>query len=325
MIRDDAASLTGGGKPLPGFRNGKGDAMDRFEAMTLFVAVAECGGFSAAGRRLGLPVSTLSRKVAALEARLGTRLLERHGQGVQLTEKGRAWHQHCRRILAEMEAAEAALGDDAAVVSGTLRVTAPVNLGQRFVAPLLAGFTAAHPRVRVELSLNDRLADLVEEGFDLAIRSGALADSSLIARRLGAFRRILCCAPAYLARRGPVGTPAALASADALIFTRLAHPQRWRLLAADGTEHLVPVRGRFLSDNADALYGAALAGQGVILTPTWQAAGDLARGRLVRLLPALASAPVPVHALFPDARLLSGKVRALVEAAVRAAPGVLPE
>lgn len=298
--------------------------MDRFEAMALFVTVAECGSFSAAGRRLGLPVSSLSRKVASLEARLGTRLLERHGQGVRLTEKGRAWHQHCRRILAEMEAAEAALGDDAAVVSGTLRVTAPVNLGQRFVAPLLAGFTAAHPQVRVELSLNDRLVDLVEEGFDLAIRSGALADSSLVARRLGAFRRILCCAPAYRERHGPIDTPAALAEAEALVFTRLAHPHHWRLLDGNGAEHRVPVRSRFRSDNADALHRAALAGQGVILTPVWQVAEDLARGRLVRVLPHLASAPVPVHALFPDARLLSGKVRALVEAAVAAAPGVLP-
>ncbi|HWL82242.1 MAG TPA: LysR family transcriptional regulator [Roseomonas sp.] len=297
--------------------------MDRFEAMTLFTTVAEAGGFSAASRRLGIPVSTLSRKVTALEAKLGTRLLTRSSQGLQLTEKGRAWHLHCRRILAEMEAAEAALGDDTAVVSGTLRVTAPVIFGLRFAAPLVAAFTAAHPRAAVELSLNDRAVDLAEEGFDLAIRTGVLADSSLVARRLGSFRRILCCAPAYLERHGPLGALGDLERAEALVFTRLANPQRWRLRDSGGGEHVVAVHGRLISDSADALYVAALAGQGVVLTPAWQARADIEAGRLVRLLPDFATAPVPVHALFPDARLLSGKVRALLDAAVRAAPALL--
>lgn len=290
--------------------------MDRFEAMALFSAVADCGGFSAASRRLGVPVSTLSRKVAALEAQLGTRLLARNSHGLHLTEKGRAWHQHCRRILAEMEEAEALLGDDAATVSGTLRITAPAILGRFFAAPLLARFAATHARVRIEASLTDRLVDLVGEGFDLAIRSGELTDSSLIARRLGSFQRILCCAPGYLEQTGPVATPEELERIEALVFTRLVHPHRWPLQDAAGKPVPVEVRSRMVSDSADLLYEAALRGAGVILTPQWQARADLEAGRLVRVLPELASAPVPVHAVFPDARLLSARVRALVEAAV---------
>lgn len=288
--------------------------MDRLEAMGLFVAVADAGSFSAAARLRHLPVSTVSRKVAALEAMLSVRLITRNTKALVLTEAGRDYLTHCRHMLAAMEEAEAALQRADATITGSLRVSAPAILGRYFVAPLLARFVEAHGALQAELSLSDRLVDLVGEGFDVAIRSGGLTDSSVISRRLGVFRRFICCAPAYLDRHGPLGSLGALQRAGGLIFTRLPEPETWRLADRAGRLHAVEMRGRMTSDSADALYQAALEGAGLILTPSWQAAPDLAAGRLVRVLDGFATPDVPVHALFPQTRLLPRRVRAFIEA-----------
>ena len=169
--------------------------MNLFESMTAFVAVGESGSFTRAADRLGKPVSTVSRTIAALEARLGAQLLARNTRKVVLTEQGREYLGHCRRILTDVEEAEAALGRDAQTVSGALRLTAPAVFGRMFAAPLAAQFVHEHAAVHVELSMTDRLVDLIGEGFDLAIRTAALEDSELIVRRVGAFQRIMCCSP----------------------------------------------------------------------------------------------------------------------------------
>ena len=290
--------------------------MDRFEAMGLFVAVADCGGYSAASRRTGVAVSTLSRKVMALEEHLETRLFARNTKGLSLTEKGREYHFHCKKVLADVEEAEAALSSDTLTVSGTLRVSAPAILGRLHVARLAGGFLLRHPKLKVELSLNDSFVDLVNDGFDMAVRTGDLSDSSVIARRIGMFSRILCCSPEYLEKHGPFETPSDLEKADCLIFTRLPHPDEWSLINASGGSQRIKVKGRIAADSADALYSAALDGVGVILTPTWQAGSELKEGTLVRILPEWTTTAVPIHVLFPHAKLLSGKVRAFADACV---------
>lgn len=293
------------------------------EAMTAFVAVGESGSFTRAADRLGRPVSTVSRTIAGLETRLGAQLVARNTRKAVLTEKGREYLGHCRRILADIEEAEAALGRDAQTVSGTIRLTAPAVFGRMFAAPLAAAFAHEHAAVHVELSMTDRLVDLIGEGFDLALRTAALEDSELVVRRVGAFRRIMCCSPDYLAAAGPVLELADLPRHSCLVFNRLRPLAEWPLVEADGTAHAVKVSGRITADNTDACYQAALGGAGIILTPTWQARADLASGRLLAVLPQYRTPEVPVSVLFPRTRLLSVRVRAMVDAIAAAMPDFL--
>jgi DNA-binding transcriptional LysR family regulator len=293
------------------------------EAMATFVAVGEGGSFTRAAERLGKPVSTVSRTIAGLEARLGAQLLARNTRKAVLTEAGREYLGHCRRILADIEEAEAALGRDAQTVSGAIRLTTPAVFGRMFAAPLTAAFAQEHAAVRVELSMTDRLVDLIGEGFDLALRTAALEDSELVVRRVGAFRRIMCCSPDYLAAAGPVRGLEDLAGHNCLVFNRLRPLAEWPLVDRDGAAHAVKVSGRLAADNTDALYEAALAGAGIILTPTWQARADLAAGRLVPVLPQYRTPEVPVSVLFPRTRLLSVRVRAMVDAIAAKLPDFL--
>jgi DNA-binding transcriptional LysR family regulator len=297
--------------------------MNLFESMAAFVAVGEGGSFSRAADRLGKPVSTVSRTVAALEARLGAQLLARNTRKVVLTEQGREYLGHCRRILADVDEAEAALGRDAQTVAGALRLTAPAVFGRMFAAPLAARFVQEHAAVHVELSLTDRLVDLIGEGFDLAIRTAALEDSELIVRRVGAFQRVMCCSPDYLAEAGPVRALEDLERHSCLVFNRLRPVAEWPLLEASGHLRVVKVNGRIAADNTDALYQAALGGAGIILTPTWQARADLATGRLVAIMPEYRTPEVPVSVLFPRTRLLSVRVRTMVDAVALALPDFL--
>lgn len=297
--------------------------MNRFEAMAAFVAVGESGSFTRAADRLGKPVSTVSRLVAGLEARLGAPLLTRNTRKAVLTEEGREYLGHCRRILADIEEAEAALSRDAQSVSGVLRVTAPTVFGRFFAAPLAARFVQEHPAAHVELSMTDRLVDLVGEGFDLAIRTAALGDSELIVRRVGAFQRIMCCSPKYLAAAGPVPDLEALKHHSCLVFTRLRPLAEWPLMDAAGEVRAVPVAGPMAADNTDALYQGALAGAGIILTPTWQARADLLSGRLTPVLPQYRTPEVPIYVLFPRTKLLSFRLRTFVEAIAAAMPDFL--
>lgn len=297
--------------------------MNLFDAMATFVAVGETGSFSRAAERLGKPVSSVSRAVAGLESRLGSQLLARNTRKVVLTEAGREYLSHCRRILTDVEEAESALGRHAQSVSGVLRLTAPAVFGRAFAAPLAARFAHDHPAVHVELSLTDRLVDLIGEGFDLAIRTAALEQSELVVRRVGVFQRIMCCSPDYLAAAGPVRSLEDLPQHSCLVFNRLRPMGEWPLVDAAGTLHTIKVKGRIAADNTDALYQAALGGAGIILTPTWQARADLASGRLRAVLPQYRTPDVPVSVLFPSTRLLSVRVRTMVDVIAAALPDFL--
>lgn len=287
--------------------------MDRLDAMAVFVAVAEAGSFSRAGKALGAPLTTVSRKVAQLEERLGARLFVRTTRRLGLTERGRAYLERCKRILGDVEEAELALADDQSTPSGRLIVSAPVLFGRIYLAPMLVPFIARHPRVRIEISLSDPYSDLVAEHIDVAIRIGQLEDSSMVARRLGTFRRVVCAAPSYLERHGVPQHPADLAHHDCLIFTMLTDPVDWKFQASDGREITVRVKGCIRADNADVVLEAALAGGGLVLAPTWQVRADVAAGLLVPVLRGFEQPPAPIHALYPHARLLSAKVRSFVD------------
>ena len=269
--------------------------LDRVTGMQVFARVAALGSFSAAGRALGLSQTGVTKHVAALEARLGARLLHRTTRRLTLTEAGRTYLDACERILAEIEEAEAAVGAEAVEARGTLRLNVPLSFGVRRIAPALAEFCAAHPALTVELGLNDRRVDLIEEGWDLAVRIGPLADSDLIARPLAPCRLALCAAPAYLSRHGTPRGPEELSGHNCLGYT-LSGAGHWTI---DGRAH--PVSGTLRASNGAALVAAAVEGLGLIYQPTFLVGDALRAGTLVAL--DLGALPVlPIHALMPPGR-----------------------
>ncbi len=287
--------------------------MDSVNAMIVFARVVEANGFSAAARRLGLSKSAVSKQVAALEDRLGARLLNRTTRRISPTEIGQALFERCQRIAAEVEEAELAVTRLSAAPRGRLRVNSSMSFGHIFLAPLLPAFQALYPEVTVELTLNDRLVDVVEEGYDLAVRIARLGDSSLIARKLADARRIIAAAPAYLAQHGRPAAPADLAAHNCLTYSYVARPGVWRVGDADGAVHEVAVTGSLHTNNGDALRAAALGGLGIVDLPTFLVGDDIAAGRLVHLFPHYVDRFGGIYAVYPHNRHLSAKVRALVD------------
>jgi DNA-binding transcriptional LysR family regulator len=257
--------------------------LDRLTGLEVFAKVAGTGSFSAAGRALGLSQTMVTKHIAALEARLGVKLLHRSTRRLSLTDAGRNYLEASERILADMNAADAAVAAERVEPRGVLRLNVPVSFGERQVAPLLAEFAAAHPLVSVELGLNDRLVDLAEEGWDLAIRIGTLGDSSLIARRVAPCRTLVCAAPSYLKARGVPRNVASLAQHNCLGYTlsRIAGVDRWTFGAKNDV--VVKVTGNLRANNGDALRAAAIAGQGIIYQPAFVVADELRSGELVAL------------------------------------------
>jgi len=289
-----------------------GIAMDRLDAMNTFVKVAESGSLSAASRRLGRSLASVSRQLAALEARLGGRLLHRTTRRLGLTEAGRDFYDRAKRILGEVEEAERALGEAAAAPSGRLRLSAPSLLGRLHVAPLLPEFLAQHARVSVDLTLLDRVVDPIEEGLDLALRIGPLAESGALARKLGSVHLVVCAAPRYLERRGAPSVPEELVEHDCLVFGASADGAEWHFQRGERKLGLrVPAR---LQANAlEPLVAAALGGAGLVRAPCWQVGEHIAAGRLRRVLAEYERPAAPIHALFPPGRPLPTKVRAFVD------------
>ena len=242
--------------------------LDRLTGLDVFTKIAATGSLSAAARATHLSPTMVTKHLAALEARLGVTLFHRSTRRLSITEAGRNYLESCTRILAELEAADAAVAAERAEPRGLLRLNAPVSFGARQIAPLLDEFCRRHPRVSIELGLNDRLVDLAEEGWDLAIRIGSLADSSLIARRIAPCRTIICAAPSYLAAHGTPRHLGDLADHECLGYTlsRLTGADRWNF-GEDGTIS-VPVSGHLRANNGDALRAAAIAGLGLIYQPT---------------------------------------------------------
>lgn len=280
--------------------------------MAVFAKVVESGSLSAAARTLGVSLASVSRQLAALEEKLGARLLSRTTRRLSLTEGGRAYYARCKRILGDVEEAEAEVSQFQASPSGRIVVSASMLFGSTFLAPVLSGFLDRYPRVSLELPLTDRFVNLVEEGIDVAVRVGGLADSSLVARRIGVFRRVVCAAPRYLKQHGVPREPADVARHDCLIFSMLAEADRWRFSSA-GRDLGIPVTGRLRSNNQEVLLRAALDSAGIMLAPSWLVRDQVAKGRLRVVLQEFEPEPTPIHILYPHARLLSAKVRALID------------
>jgi len=287
--------------------------LDRVTSMQVFVRVAALGSFSAAARALHLSQTMVTKHVAALEERLGVKLLHRSTRKLVLTEGGRNYLAACERILAEIEEAEASASLDRIEPRGVLRLNVPLTFGFRHVVPALAEFSRLHPAVSVDLGLADRYVDLIEEGWDLAIRIGRLKDSSLVARRLAPCRTVVCAAPAYLKAHGTPETLEDLSRHNCLGYTlpSAVGANRW-VFGAEG-ETVVPVQGNLRANNGDALLAAALAGQGLIYQPTFLVGDSLRNGELVPILEQYATYDLAVHAVLPSGRQAPAKVRAFVE------------
>jgi DNA-binding transcriptional LysR family regulator len=287
--------------------------MDRISAMQVFVKVVELGSFARAAERMGLSTSACSRQVADLEAHLDTRLLHRTTRKLSLTEAGRTFHERCVQMVADGEEAELSARAGRDHPRGTVRVTCSVNFGLRHISPLLGPFLQKYPDVRIDVSLSDRMVDIVEEGFDLAIRIGDSASASVIARKLGETRMVCCAAPAYLKRRGRPATPKDLEQHDCLLYEYLNPRSEWRFIGSDGKQHHVRVHGKLQTNNGDMLAAAAAAGLGICFEPDFIVAEHVAAGRLVPILGSYAAPTAAIYAAYPSRRHLSAKVRVLVD------------
>jgi DNA-binding transcriptional LysR family regulator len=289
--------------------------MDRFAELKAFCTVAATGGFSPAARRLGLVTSSVARLVDALEGRLGAVLLNRSTRSVTLTDAGRTYYEEALRILERLDAADEAAADGAA---GVLRVAAPVTFSTLYVAPILPALRARHPRLILDLRLDDAPANLVDEAIDVAIRIGSLdPQSNLVARKLAAHDRVLCASPAYLAGHGAPDAPIALAAHDCLQFAFGGGRRTWRLQADGADAEDVEVRGVVHANNAEVLRQAALGGLGIAMLARWLVQRDLRAGTLVQVLPGYRVNPGPMdvglYALYPASRRNSTKIRAFVD------------
>lgn len=286
------------------------------ESIEVFVRVAELGSFAAAAKALDLSATMVAKHVQSMERRLGAQLIRRTTRRQSLTEVGRLYLERCRALLADFETAEASATELQASARGTLRVTAPVVVGTHALAPLLGRLLTEHPQLRVELSCQDRLVDLVDEGYDAALRSGPLPSSQLIARPLAPLRMLLCAAPAYLKRAGVPRQPQDLSQHECLGFTHLVHRDRWRLIGRS-SEQRVAVSSRLQIDSGEALRQAALSGAGILLQSELLVAKDLASGALQRVLPGYAPPPRPLHVVYNPDRWRSPKLQRFVEFLLR--------
>ncbi len=287
--------------------------MDRLRAMEVFVAVNEAGSFAAAAARLRMSPPAVTRAVSALEERLGVRLLHRTTRSLGLTEAGARYLEGARRLLAEFEAAEREAVGETAMPTGHLTVAASVTFGRMHVAPVLAAFLRAEPRVTASLLMADRVVNLVEEGIDVAVRIGALPDSSLVARRVGGTRRLLVASPDYLARRGAPARPEDLRLHDVIAFTGLMPTREWRHVREDGRAEAVALLPRLELNDAAAALAAAERGEGITLALCYMAAPLLAQGRLSVVLESFTLPAAPIQLVYPQSRLLAPKIRAFLD------------
>lgn len=289
--------------------------MDRFKQIETFATVVARGSLSAAAHAEGVAPAVIGRRLDALEERLGVKLLVRTTRRLTLTPEGSAFLEDCQRIIHDMQNAEASVSAGGVRASGHLRVSAPAGFGRRHVAPLLPVFTGLHPDVTVTLDLSDRMVDLVNEGFDCAVRLGDLPDSSLVSLKLGENRRVCVGAPAYLARTGTPRTLADLAQHNCLALAANANQQRgWMFREASGQLASIRVTGTMECSDGAVLHDWCVAGYGLAWRSWWEVGDDLAAGRLVSVLDAFAAPPIGIHAVFPQRRHLPLRVRLFLDA-----------
>lgn len=298
--------------------------MDRFRNLEVFAKTAERLNFAAAARELKLTRAMVSKHIADLEVRLGTRLFQRTTRRVSLTEAGRMLAARAGGVIDALQETEDAVRELHTVLTGRLRVNAPVSFGAKHLTPLVARFLADHPGVTIDLTLNDRAVDLIEEGYDVVIRIGVLADSSLIARRLAPARLAIVASPDYLKRWGVPKTPTELKRHNCLGYTYWSLRDEWQLTGHGGRAERVRVKGSLSANNGDALRRAALDGVGLILQPTFSIADDLRTGSLVRVLAAYAPRELAVHALYAPGAAPSAKLRAFIDMLAAAWQGTPP-
>ena len=288
--------------------------MDRLRSIEMLVRAVEAGTLTAAADAMHLSPAAVSRGVADLEAHLGTRLVQRSSRRLSLTEGGAQFVEQARRVLEAMSEAEAVATASLVHPRGTLRLNVPLTFGILHLAPLWPRFLAAYPDLELDVSLTDRVVDLLEEGFDLGVRISRLQDSSLVAKKLATTRMVLCAAPAYLERHGAPASPAELTRHACLSYTYLNSRDAWTLNSrGDGREHRIAVDCRMHANNGDTIRAAALAGAGIVLQPTFLVGADVAAGRLVEVLPEFESIRLGVYAVYPTRKHLPAKVRVLMD------------
>lgn len=287
--------------------------MDRLAAIEAFIRVVESGSFVRAAERLEWSTSSLSRLIAELEEHLGARLLNRTTRRLSLTESGQAFYERSVQLLNDLEEAESLAGQSVAVPRGTLRLTCSYNVATYRIAPAIASFVARYPDVRFDVTVAERIVDLVDEGFDLAIRIGRVGSDQLVTRKLGETRLVVCASPEYLKRRGAPGKPEDLAAHDTLTYAYAPNARTWHLTDAAGTEHEVRAGGSLHANSGDMLVAAAVAGLGVVCEPDFLLAAELQAGRLVRVLPGYVGRRADMWAVYPSRRHLSVKVRLFVD------------
>lgn len=286
--------------------------MDRLTSLTVFVRVVDKRGFSAAARHLNMSATMVSSHVRSLEDRLGVRLLHRTTRKVSLTEIGKAYYERCTQILAEIEEADRIAGALQSTPRGTLRLYTGTHI-VRLIAPVVAEFLALYPQVSIDLTIGERMVDLLEEGFDLAIRPLPPPDSSLIVRRLTPWRPILCCSPAYIETHAAPRRPQDLARHNCLRYAFYPFGDEWRFIGPTGEPVSVRVAGNLLTNSAETLRTVALSGQGLFLAPSFVAAEDLRAGRLIRVLEDYDPVEFVINAVYPHRRHLSAKVRCFID------------
>lgn len=286
--------------------------MDTIDGMRTYVAVVSEGSFSRAAERLNMSPQLVSKYVAQLESRLGARLINRSTRRLSVTEVGQAYYERCRDVLADIDEMENAVGDATAAARGTLRINAPMTFGTMHLSAAIAEYQRGQPEVTVDLTLDDRVVDIVSEGYDVAIRIGRLRESSLVARKLAPVRLVVCGAPDYLAKRGVPAKPQDLEDHDCLMYSLSSAPDHWQFRKGNVT-HDIHVTGSFTANNGDAVRLAALAGRGLALQPTFIVGNDIREGRLQLVLQDYEVEPMGVYAVYAHRKYLSGKVRSFVD------------
>jgi DNA-binding transcriptional LysR family regulator len=286
--------------------------MDRLTSLTVFGRVVECGGFSAAARKLNMSATMVSSHVQSLEDRLGVRLLNRTTRKINLTDIGKAYYERSRQILADLEEADRSAGALNATPSGTLRVYTSTHI-VRFLSPVVGEFLDLYPSVKIEVTIGERMIDLIEEGFDLAIRVVPPPDSSLIVRRLTPWRHILCCAPSYLESHPAPTRPADLINHNCLRFAFYPFGDEWRFDGPANRPVAVRVAGDIITNSGEMLRALALSGRGVFLAASFLVADDIAAGTLVRLMPDHLPVEFAINAIYPHRHHLSAKVRSFID------------
>ncbi|WP_294768921.1 LysR family transcriptional regulator [uncultured Rhodoferax sp.] len=287
--------------------------MDQFRQMQAFVAVVQAGSFVQAAQRLDTSKAVVSRLVLELEASLGTRLLNRTTRRLSLTDAGGDYVERCRQILEDLSDANAAASAGTGVAHGRLRINAPLTFGNLHLAPLWGEFLKLHPQVELDITLTDRVVDLVDEGYDMAVRIALMPSSSLVSRTLAQDQVLLCASPTYLRKAPPIRTLDDVAQHSVMAYSWWSGGDVWTLTDAQGQAHSVHTRPRLRANSGDTCRATALADQGLIFQPGFLVGADLQAGRLVRVLPELRGPTLGVHAVYPSRKHLPGKVRAMVD------------